>query len=80
MASKWFESKSIAIIGNASYLFDSNYGKQIDNFDVVVRINKGYLNLSNKHQGSKTDVLAYNNYAMIDRHLDLVKNYKLIHM
>jgi len=80
MASKWFEDKSIAIVGNASFIFERDYGKKIDSFDVVVRINKGYLDLNNKHQGTKTDVLAYNNYSMIDRHLDLVKNFKLIHM
>jgi len=66
MASKWFEDKSIAIVGNASFIFERDYGKKIDSFDVVVRINKGYLDLNNKHQGTKTDVLAYNNYSMID--------------
>ena len=51
MASKWFEDKSIAIVGNASFIFERDYGKKIDSFDVVVRINKGYLDLNNKHQG-----------------------------
>lgn len=77
---KWFENKTIAIVGNALHLFEKSLGKEIDNHNVVVRINKGYLNLNKKCQGIKTDVLSYNNYAMIDRHLDLVKDMKLIHM
>ena len=77
---EWFKNKSVAIVGNASFLFDKSYGEEIDKNDVVVRINKGYINLNKKCQGKKTTVLAYNNYSMIDQNLNLIKNFKLIHM
>jgi hypothetical protein len=63
----WFEEKTIAVIGNASSLFEKNYGSEIDSHDVVVRINKAAMLYTrkevNKSHGSKTDVWVFWNTA-----------------
>ena len=53
------KNKSVALVGPAQYLVGSEYGKEIDNHDVVVRINRG-IELIDKHEkdiGKKADVL-----------------------
>ena len=52
--------KKIIIVGNSSRLFNHNYGRLIDSYDIVVRINRGYQqgNLYNKIIGSKTTILS----------------------
>ena len=37
----WFEGKTIAVVGNAASLIQQSYGKEIDQAQVVVRINRG---------------------------------------
>jgi hypothetical protein len=57
-----FENKIVSVIGSAGYLQKNNFGKEIDDSDIVVRINKGsnILKNSNKiHLGSKVDVLYH---------------------
>jgi len=58
-----FNDKTVAVVGNADSLFPLNYGTDIDNHDVVVRINKGALICFDKvtpevakSHGRKTDV------------------------
>ncbi|SRR5690554_685100 len=61
---KWFESKSVAIVGGAdSVLYEEN-GQYIDSFDVVVRINKGVetIEKQSKHVGTRTDFLFHSFY------------------
>jgi len=36
-------NKSIALVGNSTSLFDSEYGKEIDSHDVVIRMNKAAI-------------------------------------
>lgn len=48
--------KRIAIVGNAKSLFDKNYGAEIDDHDVVIRFNKGFITKP-ESQGTKTDIL-----------------------
>ena len=58
---KYCEGKKIIIIGNSSKILNSNHGKLIDKYDIVVRINKGYLHRQNIYSdkiGSKTNILA----------------------
>jgi hypothetical protein len=64
---EWFEGKTVALIGNASYLFDKEYGKEIDSHDVVVRLNRAamlYTNMdAEKSHGKRTDVWIFWNTA-----------------
>lgn len=39
----YINGKSVAIVGRASYLVHSEWGKEIDEFDVVVRIHSGNI-------------------------------------
>ena len=52
--------KKIIIVGNSSRLLNSNYGRLIDSYDIVVRINRGYQqgNLYTSMIGSKTTILS----------------------
>jgi len=55
----FINNKKVALIGPAAYMVGSEYGKEIDNHDVVVRINRG-IELIDKHAkdiGKKADVL-----------------------
>lgn len=49
--------RSVALIGNAQSLLSSDYGPEIDSHDVVVRINRGFVQ-STAAQGGRTDVVA----------------------
>jgi len=54
---KYCEGKKIIIVGNSSRILNDNYKKLIDNYEIVVRINKGYLHRQNLYSdkiGSKT--------------------------
>ena len=51
----FIQNKSIAIVGNASSIFDSSFGSEIDNHDIVIRFNKGILK-DKISQGSKTTI------------------------
>lgn len=59
----WFENKSVALIGNAMSLFDQNYGPEIDEHDVVVRLNRAAMLYTNfdaaATHGTKTDVWMF---------------------
>ena len=57
---KWFDGKAVALVGNAQSLFDYQFGQEIDEHDVVVRLNKAVFELlknpSPQTHGTKTDV------------------------
>jgi hypothetical protein len=63
MSQKWFEGKTVAVVGNAQSLFNQKFGAQIDSHEVVVRINRAapicfptmWKNL-NETTGVKTNV------------------------
>lgn len=59
----WFANQSVALIGNAMSLFDKEYGKEIDEHDVVVRLNKAAMFYTNfdaaKSHGTRTDVWMF---------------------
>tara|TARA_B100001248_G_scaffold239026_1_gene204032 strand:- start:6436 stop:7206 length:771 start_codon:yes stop_codon:yes gene_type:complete len=58
--SSFIKDKKIALVGPANYLNYFEFGKDIDNYDLVARINRG-IELVNKNNnnkiGSKTDIL-----------------------
>lgn len=60
--SDYFVDKNVAIVGNASSLFQSEkkYGDLIDSFDTVCRFNKGFEISDKNSQGTKT-TLVFNN-------------------
>ena len=61
-----FEGQRVAIIGPASSTVGTKKGEFIDNFDIVIRINKAaHLVASSKHDddiGKKTDILFHSFY------------------
>ena len=55
------KGKKIIIVGNSSSLLNSNNGKLIDNYEIVIRINRGYharQQLYDRLIGSKTTILS----------------------
>jgi hypothetical protein len=80
---QWFEGKTVALIGNATYLFDLSYGEEIDSHDVVVRLNKAamlYTNMkSGDSHGYRTDVWMFWNANEYKNYFKNTKA-KLMHM
>ena len=62
-----FEGKSVSVVGNARSLFDKTYGQEIDDHDVVLRMNKAAVLYTRKDayisHGSKTDIWVFWNTA-----------------
>ena len=50
------KGKSVAIVGNASSIFDKNLGQDIDSHDFVIRFNRGFV-IKPESQGTRTDIL-----------------------
>jgi hypothetical protein len=78
---KWFENKTVALVGNAASLFDKEYGEEIDSHDVVVRMNKAAMLINrfdaeNSH-GKRTDVWIFwsvgEYHKYFDKHRDVIK-------
>lgn len=64
---EWFENKTVAIVGNATSISKTCYGKDIDSHQVVVRINRGIQCCIKNYQlkenfGTKLDVWMFNLY------------------
>ena len=56
---KFIEGKTVAIVGPAQYMMGKNLGEEIDNHDIVVRINRSIesCNKFSSDIGKRTDVL-----------------------
>lgn len=53
-------NKKIVICGPAPYLNNKNFGEKIDNYDLIIRFNKGHQLIKNpKIFGSRTDILYH---------------------
>jgi len=55
------KGKKIIIVGNCSDLLNTKHGRLIDNYEIVVRINRGYQyrkHLYDEYIGSKTTILS----------------------
>tara|TARA_Y100000768_G_scaffold36911_4_gene24154 strand:- start:2774 stop:3559 length:786 start_codon:yes stop_codon:yes gene_type:complete len=77
------ENKRVCIVGPAPYLNDLNMGKKIDDFDIIVRFNKGYnLSKDANNFGSRTDILYHCVCQGIDNGgpitEEMVNKYKII--
>jgi hypothetical protein len=56
----WVDGASVAIVGNAGYLKDLDQGRQIDGFDLVIRMNNFRLAGFRRQVGSRTDIVMTN--------------------
>jgi len=56
---EFIKNKKVAIVGPAAYMMNHEFGSEIDDYDVVVRINRSYESVEkfSKNVGSRTDVL-----------------------
>ena len=61
--SKFFNNKTISVVGNANSLLESNYGTLIDSADIVCRFNLGPKLIAPQSHGTRTDWCIYNNYS-----------------
>ena len=52
----FIKDKRVAIVGNAESQFEKQNGSKIDEFDVVIRFNRGFITKP-ESQGTKTDIL-----------------------
>lgn len=50
------KNKTVAIVGNAKSIFDKKNGKEIDNHDIIIRFNRGFITKP-ESQGRRTDIL-----------------------
>ena len=53
---EFIRGKRVAIVGNSQSSLDLSYGRDIDNADVVIRFNRGFIQ-NPKAQGTKTTIL-----------------------
>ena len=62
---QYLVGKSVAIVGPASSVMYEKNGKEINDYDIIVRINRGYENIEDKKEyiGNRTDIL-YNSLDM----------------
>lgn len=85
MSKEWFAGRTVALVGNAASLFEKSYGAEIDEHDVVVRMNKA-ANLwtryhSDKTHGKRTDVwMMFNVGEYKHRVPDIDPTIKKMHM
>jgi hypothetical protein len=68
----YLKGKRIIMVGPAPYLEGKKMGKEIDSYDIVVRINHGILLSKNNPEdyGSRTDVLYVNQKMRLHYQLD----------
>ena len=77
------ENKRVCIVGPANYLNNLNLGDKIDNYDTIVRFNKGYNLTKNPSVfGSRTDILYHCVCQLADNGgqitAEMVKQYQII--
>ena len=66
---KYCKGKKIIIVGNCSDLLNTKHGSLIDNYEIVVRINRGYQyrkHLYDEYIGSKTTILSLGVKGAVD--------------
>ncbi|NRQ14614.1 glycosyltransferase family 29 protein [Ensifer sesbaniae] len=73
------DARSIAIVGNAASLLDANHGLEIDDHEVIIRMNRG-LPTNPEKQGRRTSILAFSVFPQIADIYDQFGADKLIWM
>lgn len=60
---EWFNEKTVAVVGNSESLTQQSFGKEIDQADVVVRINRGGFRFTEftRQMGTRLDVWCVQN-------------------
>tara|TARA_A100001011_G_scaffold374459_1_gene434976 strand:+ start:915 stop:1526 length:612 start_codon:yes stop_codon:yes gene_type:complete len=64
--------EKLVIVGNGSSMLDNEYGEQIDKFDLVCRMNRGFfegIDGYEKNVGSRTDILIVHDGFMTDEYM-----------
>lgn len=76
---EWFEGKTVAVIGNAMSLFEKQYGKEIDDHDVVVRLNRAAILYTRPEvtlsHGTRTDVWIFWNTSEYKSHFKKIPSH-----
>ena len=77
------ENKRVCIVGPANYLNSLNIGDKIDNYDTIVRFNKGYNLIKQPNVfGSRTDILYHCVCQNVDNGgpitTEMIKQYKIV--
>jgi hypothetical protein len=77
------QNKSIAVVGNAQYLFNRKYGKEIDSHNYVIRMNRAAILCSHYYNyythGSKTNIWAvwrydeYENIKLKNNNMNIIQ-------
>lgn len=80
---EWFKGKTVALVGNATSLFDSKFGTDIDSHDVVVRLNKAAMLINRfdaeRSHGTRTDVWIFWSVGEYYKHFDKLPTVKKMH-
>jgi hypothetical protein len=74
---KLVNNKTIALVGNSTSLFDTEYGKEIDSHDIVIRMNKAaifYPEICSISHGEKMDAWCFWTVGAFSRSLKEDKN------
>jgi len=76
----FLKGKNIVIVGPAGYLENEEKGKEIDSFDIVIRLNQAIPINNSKSRGTKTNVLYHTLFSkpLIYKDQKYIKNKDLI--
>ncbi|MFS8184316.1 glycosyltransferase family 29 protein [Pseudovibrio denitrificans] len=70
---KYISGKSVAVIGNSNNLMSYSYGREIDEHDIVIRMNRGILIPDTHCFGARTDIWCYSTYKLVKEIYPLCK-------
>lgn len=73
------KNKTVALVGNAQSLTESNHGAEIDSHDVVCRINRGPDLCGSDSHGNRTDILFFSMPEWVSTNKDVLENVLMIH-
>ena len=73
---KYIKGKSVAIVGNAKSIFDKENGDEIDNHDIIIRFNRGFVTKP-ESQGTKTHIVILACELTVDEKLTYKAMYYL---
>ena len=75
---EYIKGKTVAIVGNASSIFDKKYGQEIDDHDIIIRFNRGFITKP-ESQGSKTSIVILATELNIDEKASFKAMYYVNH-